>query len=318
MALRLRHLLEYVIFRAVVAVVHAMPLWAIDVGSRVGGFCVHRLLPRRLTRYRVAAENIRRALGPDADVDDLIGRMWRHLFRTVGEVIYLRHRLSRHNFRSLIRFRNQQQAVGALLSDRPVILLSGHLGNWELAVWIFGVFGFPMGVVARRLDNPYLDRFFLKFRSDTGHDLLDKNGASGEMVDRLETGRHLAMLCDQDAGSHGLFVDFFGHPASTFKSIALLALRYQALICVGYAIRLDSDDGPERFEVGCEELIDPATFDGSDPVTDLTRAYTQALERIVRRAPEQYFWLHRRWKSKPDQQRRRSRRARTGRLPWAA
>jgi len=125
-------------------------------------------------------------------------------------------------------------------------------------------------------------------------------------------------LGDQDAGSHGLFVDFFGHPASTFKSIALLALRYQALICVGYAIRLDSDDGPERFEVGCEELIDPATFDGSDPVTDLTRAYTQALERIVRRAPEQYFWLHRRWKSKPDRQRRRSRRKRSGRLPWAA
>jgi len=315
MALRLRHLFEYVTFRSVVAVVHAMPLWAIDLGARVGGFCMHRLLPRRLTRYKVAAENIRRALGPDADVEDLIGRMWRHLFQTVGEVIHLRHRLSRRNFRSLIRFRNQQQAVQALLSDRPVILLSGHMGNWELAVWIFGLF---MGVVARRLDNPYLDRFFLEFRRDTGHDLLDKYGASGEMIDRLEAGRHLAMLGDQNAGSHGLFVDFFGHPASTFKSIALLALRYKALICVGYAIRLDDDNGPERFEVGCEELIDSATFDGSDPVIDLTRAYTAALERIVRRAPEQYFWVHRRWKSKPDRQRRRSRRARTGRLPWAA
>jgi KDO2-lipid IV(A) lauroyltransferase len=138
------------------------------------------------------------------------------------------------------------------------------------------------------------------------------------MVDRLEAGRHLAMLGDQDAGSHGLFVDFFGQPASTFKSIALLALRYQALICVGYAIRLESDDGPERFEVGCEELIDTATFDGSDPVTELTQAYTAALERIVRRAPGQYFWLHRRWKSKPDPQGRRSKRARSGRLPWAA
>ena len=318
MALRLRHLLEYTVFRTVVALVHAMPLWAIDLGACVGGFCIHRLLPRGLTRHDIAAENIRRALGPDADVDRLIGRMWRHLFRTVGEVIHLRHRLARHNFRRLIRFRNQHQAVSALLSGRPVILISGHMGNWELAVWIFGVFGFPMGVIARRLDNPYLDRFFLDFRSDTGHDLLDKNGASGEMVERLEAGRHLAMLGDQDAGSHGLFVDFFGHPASTFKSIALLALRHQALVCVGYAIRLDSDDGPERFEVGCEELIDTADFDGPDPVADLTQAYTRALERIVRRAPEQYFWLHRRWKSKPGRRGRRSRRAHTGSLPWAA
>jgi len=318
MALRLRHLLEYAVFRTAVVMVHAMPLWVIDLGASVGGFCIHRLLPRRLTRHAVAVENIRRALGPDADVDRLIGHMWRHLFRTVGEVIHLRHRLSRHNFRRLIRFRNEDHAVRALVSGRPVILISGHLGNWELAVWIFGVFGFPMGVVARRLDNPYLDRFFLDFRGDTGHDLLDKNGASGEMLERLESGRHLAMLGDQDAGSHGLFVDFFGHPASTFKSIALLALRHQALVCVGYAIRLDSNDGPERFEVGCEELIDTTDLTGPDPVAALTQAYTTALERIVRRAPEQYFWLHRRWKSQPGRQGRRSRRARTGSLPWAA
>ena len=318
MALRLRHLIEFTAFRMVVAVVHLMPMWVIDLGATLAGFCIHRLLPRRLTRYDIAARNIRRALGPDVDTDRMIGLMWRHLFRTVGEVIHLRHRLSRNNFRQLIRFRNEDQAVNALISDRPVILISGHLGNWELAVWIFGVFGFPMGVVARRLDNPFLDRFFFEYRADTGHELLDKNGASGEMVDRLESARHLAMLGDQDAGSHGLFVDFMGHPASTFKSIALLALRYQALICVGYAIRLDKDNGPERFEVGCEELIDTAQFDGPDAVLALTQAYTTALERVVRRAPEQYFWVHRRWKSKPNQSRRRSKRGRTGSLPWAA
>ena len=317
MVLRIRHLLEFAVFRTVVAVVHAMPMWAIDMGSTVAAFAIHRLLPRRLTRYDVAAENILRALGPEADVEQMIGRMWRHLFRTVGEVIHLRHRLSRNNFRSLIRFRNQQQAVSALISNRPVILISGHMGNWELAVWIFGVFGFPMGVVARRLDNPFLDRFFLGFRCNTGHDLLDKNGASAEMIERLESNRHLAMLGDQDAGSHGLFVDFLGRPASTFKSIALLALRHQALICVGYAIRLDDEDGPERFEVGCEELIDTALID-DDPVRTVTQAYTSALERIVRRAPEQYFWLHRRWKTAPDSRRRRSRRARSGSVPWAA
>ena len=164
MARRIRHLLEFAVFRTIVAMVHAMPMWAIDTGATIAAFCIHRLLPRRLTRYDVAAENIQRALGHEVDVDRMIGSMWRHLFQTVGEVIHLRHRLTRNNFRRLIRFRNQQQAVSALLSDRPVILISGHVGNWELAVWIFGVFGFPMGVVARRLDNPLLDRFFLDFR----------------------------------------------------------------------------------------------------------------------------------------------------------
>ena len=317
MAQRLRHILEYAVFRAVIAVIGRLPRRAIDFGASLAAVLICRLLPGRWTRRDVCAQNIRRALGPDAPVDHLISRMWRHLFRTVGDIIHLRHRLNRTNFRRLIRFRNEHQAVAALLADRPVILLSGHFGNWELAVWIFGLFGFPMGVVARRLDNPYLDRFFLDFRSDTGHDLIDKNGASGDMVDRLESGGHLAMLGDQDAGSHGIFVDFFDHRASTFKSIALLALRYDALICVGYALRLEPKDGPERFEVGCEALIDTRDFD-DDPVRSLTQAYTDALQRVVERAPEQYFWLHRRWKSVPRDKGRRSRRARPGSVPWAA
>lgn len=306
LARRLRHLLEYAAFRTLVAVIHAMPLCVIDAGSTVLAFVVHRLLPGRLTRHDIAVENLRRAFGDSLDPDRVIGRMWQHLFRTIGEVIHLQRRLSRTSYLRYIRFRNRDQVVTALCSDRPVILLSGHLGNWELAIWIFGLFGFSMGVVARRLDNPYLDRYFIRFRSDTGHELLDKSGASGAMIERLESSGQLALLGDQDAGSHGLFVDFFGHPASTFKSIALLALRHEAIICVGYAIRLDPDNGPERFEVGCEELIDAGAIDDENPVLALTRQYTAALERVVRRAPEQYFWVHRRWKSRPG--RRRSRR----------
>jgi KDO2-lipid IV(A) lauroyltransferase len=126
----------------------------------------------------------------------------------------------------------------------------------------------------------------------------------------------VALLCDQDAGPRGLFVDFFGKPASTFKSIALVALEHRALICVGGAIRLPDDFrrrdtiGPpwSRFELICEEVIDPESIDSLDPVGEVTRRYTAALERLIRRAPEQYFWVHRRWKSVP-QQRRAARRA---------
>lgn len=111
-------------------------------------------------------------------------------------------------------------------------------------------------------------------------------------------------------------MDFFGKPASTFKSIALVALEYRALICVGGAIRLpdnfqrDDSNGPScsKFQLVCEEVIDPEMIDDPDPVTEITRRYTAALERLIRRAPEQYFWVHRRWKSVP-QQRRSTRKA---------
>ena len=124
------------------------------------------------------------------------------------------------------------------------------------------------------------------------------------MTALLQKGGNLGLLCDQDAGPKGMFVDFFGTPASTFKSIALLALEYDALVIVGYSIRLpdcsmEEDVGWSRFEVGCEALIDPRQLTSNDPVREITQLYTAALERAIRRAPEQYFWVHRRWKSQP-------------------
>jgi KDO2-lipid IV(A) lauroyltransferase len=99
-----------------------------------------------------------------------------------------------------------------------------------------------------------------------------------------------------------LFVDFFGTPASTFKSIALLALEYDAVLVVGSTIRLPDDfdaAGWSRFRMQMEAVIDVRDITAKDPVWEITQRYTAALEQAVRRAPEQYFWLHRRWKSEP-------------------
>ena len=120
---------------------------------------------------------------------------------------------------------------------------------------------------------------------------------------------NLGLLCDQDAGSRGLFVEFFGKPASNFKSIALLALEYEALISMGYARRMPDDFLNHRwatFEVGCEEIIDPMMCESSDPVGEITTSYSRALERVILLNPEQYFWLHRRWKSEPRKRGNRS------------
>lgn len=310
---RLRHLAEYLAFRIVVCCVQALsPRMCARLAAALAAF-VHYGLPRKLTRFGVARDNIRAAFGArydDDQIERLIYRMWVSLFRMVTEIILLPRKLRLDNVNRAVAFRNKADVVRALASGRPVILLSGHFGNWEMAVSIFGLFGFRMGLVARELDNPYLNRWFLRFRKFTGHRPISKNGGGGTMMAMLERGGSLAMLGDQDAGASGLFVDYFGRPASTFKSIALLALEYKALICVGYARRLDDAPlagGWPTFELGCEDVVDPLEFDSADALREITQRYTSALERVVRRAPEQYFWVHRRWKSVPKSRARRER-----------
>jgi KDO2-lipid IV(A) lauroyltransferase len=308
---RLRHLGEYVAFRVVVCLVDMLPLRASIRLAEMLAFVMHRLLPRKLTRYDVARDNIRQAFGTkysDVQIDDIIRRMWVHLFRMIAEIVQVRRKLRLYNCADVVEFKRRDEAVRRLCSGRPVITVSGHFGNWEVATGTFGMFGFPMGVVARDLDNPHLHRWFEKFRQETGHRLISKKGGGADMLATLERRGHLALLGDQDAGSTGLFVDFFGKPASTFKSIALVALEYQAHITVGYAIRLPDDFEKNRwvrYEIGCADFIDAEQYQGPDAVREITQRFTQALEKAIRLAPEQYFWVHRRWKSVPRERGKR-------------
>ena len=305
MLLAWRHRWEFLAFQIVVCLIDCLsPRMAARMAANLA-WLVHYGLPRKLTRFKVARDNIRTAFGEqytDAEIDRLVYGMWVHLFRTVVETVQAPRKLHMHSYRHSMRFADFTRSNEAVCSGRPVLLLGGHFGNWEIGISLYGMWGFPMGVVAREMDNPYLHEWFRNAREQTGHRLMLKQGGFDDMTALLAKGGNLGLLCDQDAGARGLFVDFFGKPASTFKSIALLALEYDALIIVGYAIR-ESDNfdeaGWSKFEVGCETLIDPRLTTTNDPVGEITQQYTSALERAIRRAPEQYFWVHRRWKSEP-------------------
>jgi KDO2-lipid IV(A) lauroyltransferase len=308
---RLRHWVEYLAFRTAVCVVQAFPpTWLAAAADAVADFAFF-VLPRNWTRYQVARDQLVASF-PDRfrtaeQIDACLHAMWRHLFRLVGEMLHLHRKLRRDNVAEAVRFRGRPSAVRSLLSGRPVIVLSGHYGNWELAVAMFGVLGFRMGLVARNLDNPLLDRWMRRMRRGTGHLFISKRGAAEPMTRLLAAGGCVAVLADQDAGSGGVFVDFFGRPASTHKSIALLALEYDALVCVGYARRLDNQrlgNGWPRYEYGCMQVLDSREFTQASAVKELTQAYTRALELCVSLAPEQYFWVHRRWKTAPKVRRR--------------
>jgi KDO2-lipid IV(A) lauroyltransferase len=310
--LHLRQLAEYTAFQTLLFVVKCLPVrTTVALAKSLAWFFTHAL-PRRLTRYDVAKENLRTAYGDslsDADIDRIIERMWQHLFRMVCEMVQMPRRFRLATCSEVLDFERRNDCVKAMCSGRPVLFLGGHFGNWEISVNTFGSFGFPLGVVARPLDNPWLQKWFQDYRESTGNELITKYGAGSELSDIMNRGGMASLLCDQDAGASGVFVDFFGRPASTFKSIALLALQYNALIVVGGAFRLPEGNQRDarwvRFSLTTQDVIDPADFQGANGITELTQRFTSSLEAMIRKAPEQYFWVHRRWKTPPDARRKR-------------
>jgi KDO2-lipid IV(A) lauroyltransferase len=223
-----------------------------------------------------------------------------HLATMLIEIIRLPRTLRPDNLYDFVTHANPgdlQLIRDWVATGRPRLLLTGHYGNWEILAYTTGMAGFRGGVVARWLDNPYLHRYLCQLRRHTGLELLDKNADYARILGTLAGGDGVGMLGDQDAGPRGVFVDFFGRPASTFESIALLSLEYDAPIFVFGAARVGS---PMRYKTYLEDLILPEDYKSRpDAARAMTERYTRALERLVRRHPEQYFWLHRRWKSQP-------------------
>jgi len=256
-------------------------------------------------RRSTVDDNIRHVY-PDATAEqrrDLARRMWEHLFLMVCEIAHAPRKIHETNWRKYIRIPGQRQAIGYLLDQRPLVLVSGHFGNFELTSYVLGLLGFPTYAIARKLDNPFLDRYVNRFRSANGQFILPKDGSAAQVDAVLRSGRAIALLGDQSAGPKGCWVDFLGRPASCHKAVALFTLVSGAPLLVCYGRRYG---GPMEVELGVEAIADPLR--GGDElagVKPLTRWYNAALERIILADPDQYWWVHRRWKGDPARRRRR-------------
>jgi KDO2-lipid IV(A) lauroyltransferase len=297
----------YLIVRGFITLIAALRLetcqaWASSLAT----------LATRVLKIRAATvdENLRQAYPhlSDAQRARMAWRMWQHLFLMAAEVAHARRKIHASNWHQHIHFRRDAEMARWLLDGRPMILVSGHYGNFELSGYFLGLFGFPTYTVARPLDNPFLHRFINRFRAETGQYLLAKNGSAAEIAELLARGRILAVLGDQHAGRSGCWVDFFGRPASTHKAIALFSLSSSAPLLVAYSRRLDK---PLEYECGLQAVADPLEPPFARmTVPELTQWFTHELEEIIRGAPEQYWWLHRRWKGEPSRRRSRKNRAR--------
>jgi KDO2-lipid IV(A) lauroyltransferase len=176
-------------------------------------------------------------------------------------------------------------------------MLTGHYGNFEILGYVLATLGFEATSIARPLDNPYINEWLMGVRERKGQRIIGKKGATTEVTDVLERRGTVCFIADQNAGSKGIFVDFFGRKASTYKSIGLLAMQYEVPVVIGYARRRAE---PFRFHIGVQDIIYPADWRAQDdPLKYITQRYTKALEDVVRVDPRQYWWVHRRWKTRP-------------------
>ena len=295
--------LLYLVVRAIVCVLQALPR-KLAFGFAEGlGWFAHRVDKRHRL---VAAENLRFAFPekPQREIDRLVRDCYRHFCRILVEMIMLPRVLRIENYPNYASSADLSQIVRGLIGDRPTLIILGHHGNWELAGYALGALGFHTFAIARVLDNPYLNRFLNTFRERTGQTIIAKKDDFDRLKEALATGGKVATLADQDAGPRGVFVEFFGRPASAHKAVALIAMEFDAVLLVTGISRIGNGIGRTGFDssyvIECEEVIDPRDYaERGDAVKAITQRYHTALERVIRRHPEQYFWLHRRWKSRP-------------------
>jgi KDO2-lipid IV(A) lauroyltransferase len=296
LATRLVDLAAYTAVRVAICVIQALPRSASERWARsLSGLLANRIRIRRT----VVRDNLRLAF-PEMSPDDrreTARGMWEHLLLMVVEIAHANRVIHKTTWRRHLRIHGIEDFVRLLWLDRPKVILSGHYGNFELAAYLFGLFGFRIFSVARELDNPLLDRFVTEFRESRGQRILPKKGSAPDVAIVLEENGAIGLLGDQAAGPKGCWVDFFGRPATVHKAIGVFSLSSQAPVLVCSATRRG---GLFDFDLRLEGTADPAA--GGPETADLktlSQWYTTILEEAIRRKPAQYWWVHRRWRNRP-------------------
>jgi KDO2-lipid IV(A) lauroyltransferase len=270
------------------------PRLAALVGKATGEF-VYRVVR---ARRRVVEDNLAKTLGLTLDPPG-VARIARGVYHHLGRVLFeygRLHRLDRARLDAWVDVSGFERIVEAQARGRGAILVSGHFGNWELLGAAVAMRGYPVLFVAREQRNPHVEAFMNRSRGHVGVGLAHVGPEMRLAYRRLKEGEILGMLVDQDAGRQGLFLDVLGRMASVQTGPAVLAYRTGAAILPGAIVRLP--DG--RHQANFEEAIWPdATAPEEAEVRRLATAYSASLERYILRYPDQYYWVHRRWNTRP-------------------
>jgi Kdo2-lipid IVA lauroyltransferase/acyltransferase len=292
---RVAHYAEYVALRATLAVVRRLGIArAGAVGARVASFGYRPLGIRRDVVDRQLAVAFPELHSTERD--RIARGTYAHLGRVAVEAallpLYGRERVldlfeEAENWDLIERARSRGSGI---------LFVTGHLGNWELAGAYVAARGMPVDAIARHMANPLFDGYLTRTRERIGMRIVHDERAVAQIPRAIRGGRGVAMLTDQETrGLASTWVPFFGRPAKTPRGPAVFALRLGAPLIFGCALRQPSG----RYRMSFEEVPVERTGDLEADVDRIVAAYTATLERWVRRAPDQYFWHHRRWKYPP-------------------
>jgi KDO2-lipid IV(A) lauroyltransferase len=290
---------------AAIAVAFAAPLWFLPWkwAARLGelyGLCAFALWP---SARRVAQINLRRAYGSGMDrsrATTWTKNVFRSLGRAIAEGLQFARRYKRHGDPGFLIEAEDPELEARIVADkRPKVFVTGHLGSWEVAIGAAARRTNANGAaIVRRIDNPFLNAVVRRVRLRHGSEWIEKRGASAQALRRLRGGESIAMLSDENGGRRGVFVDFFGRPASTHRSPALLSVLTGAPIVVGAALRRGPGFVFKLALIEPRAPAEPAAFERE--IRRLTSELTTTLEGWVREYPTQWRWIHWRWRTRPE------------------
>lgn len=293
---RLQSELEYIIVQIVSCIVQRLPWKTVqNLGRGVGCF-LYRFIP---IRKNVVIDNLSQAFPEKSD--DQIRSIAKSTFENFGQILFEFIKLPACDQKDILNvssFVNEPLMSECHSQGKGTVCISGHFGNWELMAAAIAAKGFPMEAIAREQRNIKIDRLIQKHRESVRVKTILLGMALRGVIRALKRNHFVAMLTDQDAHDEGVFVDFLGLPSSTAPGPANFALKSGAPLLFGAAIR--ENNGRHKIIL---ELIPFDDLDPNDPlsVKVLTQRHAKVLEKYVRLYPDHWFWMHKRWKTKPKQ-----------------
>jgi lauroyl/myristoyl acyltransferase len=296
---KLRHKLEYLIARLLFATIPLLPRRLTVWFAHCVGSLAYALLS---FERRVALANLDIAFGETktlAEKKIIARRSFQHFALTALDIFWT-SRLTHDDIRKFVALDDKSRALAEEIAQRKkgAVALTMHYGNWEMLLQACGAYGYPMTGVANRMKNADLDRFLTQRREARGHRIIYKLGALPKLAKVLQRGEIAGLVMDQNTRIRegGLWIDFFGVPATTSKAMAGLALNTGAPIVFG--VCYPTPDGKYQMQFG-PEVPWQSTGDHDADVERITRDVMSACEQIIREKPEYWMWFYRRWKFRP-------------------
>ena len=290
----MRHLLEFWAVRSVRALAAILPRRLVRPAGTLLGLAFYACdrVHRRIADTNLATAFPQRT---PAERQAIVREMFGHFGRVLFELLRF-STLTPSEMRAAVEFEGEERARAAYAHGRGVLFFTGHFGYWEIHAIVHALRLGPVAVLARALDNPYLNELLEQLRTSTGNALIYRKGAVRRVLRTLQAGGGVAMLIDQHMHSpDAIYVDFFERPAATTSTLAHLALRTGAPVVPVFALPLDGG----RYRMIYEHAVAPPDADTPDAIRQFTQRCTDVLEMYVRRHPSLWLWMHRRWRDAP-------------------